>query len=92
MGMLRQEWPECTPEEVEAAWKADREADTGRLDIVFKHGYREDVYFSLECKRLNVQFPSGFQSLASDYVDDGLQRYIKEKYAKGLDNGTTFSP
>ncbi|MCK4818160.1 hypothetical protein KA005_20485, partial [bacterium] len=36
----------------------------GRLDLRFIHGYRRKVYFSIECKRLSVHFPSGFDTLA----------------------------
>ncbi|MCX7011431.1 MAG: hypothetical protein NTW86_02485 [Candidatus Sumerlaeota bacterium] len=59
--------------------------ETGRIDIVFLHGYREGVYFAFECKRLNVRFPSGFSSQAAEYVGiDGMMCFITEKYARGL--------
>jgi hypothetical protein len=57
----------------------------GRIDLKFSHGYREDVYFSLECKRLNVIMEGGRRSLAADYVDKGMMRYITGKYCKDLD-------
>ncbi len=59
----------------------------GRLDLRFIHGYRRKVYFSIECKRLRVNPPSGFKSLASEYVTDGMCRYFNGQYAQGLDKG-----
>ena len=59
----------------------------GRLDLRFIHGYRRKVYFSIECKRLRINPPSGFKSLAGDYVTDGMYRYFNDQYAKGLDEG-----
>jgi hypothetical protein len=59
----------------------------GRLDLRFIHGYRRKVYFSIECKRLSVHFPSGFDTLASEYVTDGMYRYFNGQYAQELDKG-----
>jgi hypothetical protein len=73
--------------DIETHWQEDKEKEKGRIDIVFSHGYREDVYFSLECKRLNVASNSKSKSLAGEYVTQGLKRYAEEKYAKGLDKG-----
>jgi hypothetical protein len=56
----------------------------GRIDLRLIHGYREEVYFALECKRLNVGKPS---SLAGKYVDEGMTRFVTGKYAGGLDKG-----
>jgi len=60
---------------------------TGRIDLKFSQGLDEKVYFSIECKRLRAIFPSGFDSLASKYVTDGMSRYFNGQYAKGLDRG-----
>lgn len=46
----------------------------GRVDFgfLFSTGSRKPwPYFAVECKRLNVSFPSGFKSLAADYVKGG---------------------
>jgi hypothetical protein len=59
--------------------------ETGRIDLKFSHGFDEKVYFSFECKRLRINQPSGFKSLASDYVIDGMCRYFNGQYAEGLD-------
>ena len=60
----------------------------GRIDMRFCHGYREDVYFAFECKRLNVVGNAGRRdSLAGEYVGEGMMRYLEGKYAGGLDKG-----
>ncbi|MBN1766557.1 MAG: hypothetical protein JW860_14980 [Sedimentisphaerales bacterium] len=59
----------------------------GRLDLRFIHGYRRKVYFSIECKRLRINLPSGFRTLAREYVIDGMYRYFNGQYAEGLDKG-----
>lgn len=62
--------------------------ERGRIDLKFVHGHRETVYFALECKRLNVVFPSRKrESLASEYVQEGMMRFIGGKYARELDKG-----
>jgi hypothetical protein len=59
----------------------------GKIDLKFSIGYEEMVYFSFECKRLRVHFPSGFDTLASEYVTEGMYRYFNGQYAQGLDKG-----
>jgi hypothetical protein len=60
----------------------------GRIDIRLTHGYRENVYFALECKRLNVVAADGRRSsLAGEYVEQGMDRFVTGKYAGGLDKG-----
>jgi hypothetical protein len=60
------------------------EAETqGRMDIVFSPlAPREDIYFCLECKRLNVVSPDGVvRPYASEYVTQGMFRFIRGRYA-----------
>jgi hypothetical protein len=59
----------------------------GRLDLRLIHGYREKVYFAFECKRLNVVADGKRSSLAGEYVDEGMARFVTGKYAAGLDKG-----
>ena len=59
----------------------------GRIDLMVFNGCDEDVYFSFECKRLRVDFPSGFKSLAGEYVTEGMARYFNGQYAAGLNKG-----
>jgi hypothetical protein len=62
--------------------------DVGRIDLTFSHGWNEDVYFALECKRLNVVDSAGtLRSLATAYVRKGMMRFVEGQYAKGLDKG-----
>jgi hypothetical protein len=68
-------------------------AIAGRIDIRIDHlqmtneqlASGRDIYFAFECKRLSVSFSTGWQSLAQDYVQEGMMRYITEQYAKDLD-------
>lgn len=71
------------------SWLLDENAvEIGRLDLRFSHGYLEDVYFSMECKRLRVPNASGgYHALASEYVKEGMMRYVTGQYAGGLDKG-----
>jgi hypothetical protein len=59
----------------------------GEIDMAAFLDQDRETYLAYECKRLNVNFPSGFQSLATDYVHDGMMRFITEQYAEGLSVG-----
>jgi len=59
----------------------------GRIDLRFSQGLDENVYFSIECKRLRVQHSSRFDTLAREYVTEGMVRYFNGQYAGGLDCG-----
>jgi len=64
--------------------------EEGRMDIVFfPRASREDIYFCLECKRLNVLSHSGKKprSYASEYVKDGMFRFVRGQYAKSVHCG-----
>jgi len=75
-------------------WPESPETDPGtgkemaRIDIRFLHGWREDVYFAFECKRLRIPYESGLQSNTGEYVGaNGMMRFITGKYGKGLTSG-----
>jgi hypothetical protein len=55
----------------------------GRIDIVFSPFVpREDIYFALECKRLNVREPRGtIRPYHAEYVHDGMTRFISGQYS-----------
>lgn len=57
--------------------------DQGRMDITFSPmAPREDIYFCLECKRLNVREHGGtVRSYASEYVRFGMFRFVRGQYA-----------
>jgi hypothetical protein len=60
----------------------------GRLDIVFiPLTNREDIYFCLECKRLNVVKEGKPRSYASEYVSFGMMRFITGQYSKAVRHG-----
>ena len=61
----------------------------GRLDIAFIPLInREDIYFCLECKRLNVVKKNGkTRSYASEYVSFGMVRFIAGQYSKAVRHG-----
>lgn len=59
----------------------------GFIDFVLFFTLDQETYISYECKRLNVQFPSGFQTLADKYVDEGVMRYVSAQYAQDLPFG-----
>jgi len=60
----------------------------GRLDIVFMPLVnREDIYFCLECKRLNVIKDGKPRSYASEYVSFGMIRFVTGQYSKAVRHG-----
>ena len=61
--------------------------EKGRIDLRFIHGCDESVYFAFECKRLNVPADGGCKSLAREYVEEGMMRFVTGKYAAGLSQG-----
>jgi len=61
---------------------------TGRMDITFRPLVpREDIYFCLEGKLLNVTQNGRRRSLASEYVKQGMMRFISGKYSKEVLHG-----
>jgi hypothetical protein len=62
--------------------------DQGRMDIAFSPMLpRENIYFALECKRLNVIGAGGVRSYASEYVMHGMLRFIRGQYASAVRHG-----
>lgn len=58
------------------------ENEIGRLDLRFTSAsYHPEAYFSLECKRLCVDDGKKFRTLATEYVNDGMMRYVAGRYA-----------
>ena len=56
--------------------------DQGRMDIAFSPLVpREDIYFCLECKRLNVVNDGKVRPYTSEYVTHGMLRFIRGQYA-----------
>lgn len=62
--------------------------DQGRLDIVFSPSApREDIYFCLECKRINAQLRSGDRPYFAEYVVHGMVRFIRSQYGRRVRHG-----
>jgi hypothetical protein len=62
--------------------------DLGRLDIAFRPLIpREDVYFCLECKRLNVVKNGQTRAYAAEYVLRGMMRFVTGQYSRAVRHG-----
>lgn len=62
--------------------------EVGRLDLKFTHGYRADVYLTFEGKRVNVVNANGsVHRRTSEYVSEGMMRFIGGQYAGGQREG-----
>lgn len=62
--------------------------DLGRLDISFRPLVpREDIYFCLEGKRLNVVKDGKPRPYASEYVTLGMVRFVTGQYANEVRHG-----
>lgn len=62
--------------------------DLGRLDIAFIPLIpREDIYFCLESKRLNVIKDGKLRTYASEYVRFGMVRFVTGQYSKMVRHG-----
>ena len=66
----------------------EADGDQGRMDIVFSPPIpTEEIYFCLECKRLNVANSKRVRSCASEYVTHGMLRFVKGNYAARVHHG-----
>ncbi len=75
-------WPESTETDPFTG------KEIGRIDLRFIHGYREEVYFAFECKRLRIPGSPNVKNNTSEYVGtNGMQRFVTGKYAKELNAG-----
>jgi hypothetical protein len=62
--------------------------ELGRKDLAFyPMTPHEEVYFGFECKRLNALVGGKTRPLASQYVTDGMMRYVTGQYARFLNQG-----
>ena len=46
-----------------------------------------DTYLAYECKRLNVRREDGRRSLSTEYVKEGLLRFVESQYSENLPIG-----
>ena len=62
--------------------------DQGRMDIAFSPMVpHEAFYFCLECKRLNVFTRGRRRTLGTEYVTQGMQRFVKRQYGDQVRHG-----
>ena len=66
--------------------------ELGRLDIAFKPtglpgAPDESIYFCLECKRLNVVIGGKKRPGGSEYVANGMIRFVSGQYANAVRHG-----
>ena len=59
----------------------------GEIDMAVLLDQERDRYLAYECKRLNVPRNGGLRSLATEYVTDGVCRFVTEQYAASLPVG-----
>ena len=63
--------------------------ELGRIDLKFLPAVsaNEEVYLAFECKRPNVTKNGRRRTLASEYVTDGMSRFVTGQYAKAVPHG-----
>ena len=79
----------CAYQFVPLAYTNDgRVIEKGRIDMAMIVDHDREHYLAYECKRLNVTGRDGARrSLAGEYVNEGVMRYITEQYAEDLPTG-----
>jgi hypothetical protein len=66
----------------------DTAKETGRRDIVFYPSQQDqDSYFCIEAKRLNAVISGRRTTLASEYVKEGMLRFVDSKYSRSVRHG-----
>jgi hypothetical protein len=62
--------------------------DQGRMDIAFSPLVpHEAFYFCLECKRLNVTLGGRRRTLGTEYVTQGMSRFVHRQYGDQVRHG-----
>jgi hypothetical protein len=59
----------------------------GKIDLGILMDWERERYLAYECKRLNVIYGGGRSSLATEYVKEGMMRFMTEQYAEALPVG-----
>lgn len=59
----------------------------GKIDMAVILDANRDCYVAYECKRLNVMYSGRKKSLATEYVQEGLKRFVIEQYSRSLSLG-----
>jgi hypothetical protein len=63
--------------------------ELGRIDLKFLPAVSalEEVYFAFECKRLNVTMNGSRRTLATEYVTEGMMRFVTGQYSSSVRSG-----
>lgn len=62
--------------------------ELGRIDVVFMQFVCHDsVYFGIECKRMNSDEGGEWRWYHTQYVNEGVARFVSSKYADLVDTG-----
>lgn len=63
--------------------------ELGRIDLKFNPAGSalEEVYFAFECKRLYALVGGSVRALTSEYVGEGMMRFVEGRYASRMPNG-----
>lgn len=67
--------------------KPNKKGRAPTIDIVFTTHYGERTYFGFECKLVE----RGNSSQLTNYVTEGMKRYIEEKYSKDSNKGAMIA-
>jgi hypothetical protein len=59
----------------------------GKIDVGVLMDWERERYLAYECKRLNVIYNGNRSSLATEYVKEGMMRFMTEQYAEALPVG-----
>lgn len=67
----------------------DENVDDGRIDLTFHPLVpSEEIYFALECKRVNVLQSNGeVRRYFAEYVTQGLTRFVTGQYSRAVRHG-----
>ena len=63
--------------------------ELGRIDLKFLPAVSalEEIYFAFECKRLNATIGGYRRTLATEYVTEGVMRFVTGQYSSAVDSG-----
>lgn len=67
----------------------DTGEELGRIDLKFLPAVSalEEIYFAFECKRLNATIGGSRRTLATEYVTEGMMRFVTGQYSSAVDSG-----
>ena len=59
----------------------------GKVDLAILFDFERVNYLAYECKKLRMVEQGRFRTLATEYVKEGVVRFVTERYASGLPVG-----